>query len=77
MQNDDELVEKVRDAIFNAENGIDGDQIGDMLHDDFRIPSENSVEATKMVCERAARAAIAVMRETGWTPPNNTKGNEQ
>lgn len=60
-----EMVERVARAIYDAENGIDGDQIADMLYDDIRIiGSVDECRAmTLAVCRMAARAAIAAMRE--------------
>lgn len=60
-----EMVERVARAIFDAENGLDGDRVGDMLYGDFRIdgPVENAREETMIVCRMAARAAIEAMRE--------------
>lgn len=61
-----EMVERVARAIYDAPNGIDGDQVADMLIEDSRIssafPAENR-EQVLAVCRQAARAAIAALRE--------------
>lgn len=61
-----EMIERVARAIYDAQNGIDGDQVGDMLYTDHRIdgPDAETCRAQVMrVCNYAARAAIAAMRE--------------
>jgi hypothetical protein len=57
----EEQVKRAAQAIFDAENGIDGDRIGDMLYGDFRIngPVDNALAETMEVCRLAARAALS------------------
>lgn len=60
---DERIVEQVARAIRDAENGIDGDTVGDMLYEDFRIEG-NADECRAqllVVCRAAARAAIGAM----------------
>jgi 3-oxoacyl-[acyl-carrier-protein] synthase III len=58
-----EMVERVARAIYDAENGIDGDQIADMLVEDFRIygTADECREMTMEVCRQAARAALVAI----------------
>jgi hypothetical protein len=58
-----ENVDRIARAIYNAPNGLDGDQIADMLYTDDRMPDtrEEALIATFDVCRQAARAAIAAM----------------
>lgn len=64
-------------AIFAAENGIDGDSIGTMIHENFRIEptgDDKGLPATMDVCRRAAIAALAAadaaIAETHRLAPN-------
>lgn len=61
MTETESMVERVAKAIFDAENGLDGDCVGDMIYEDFRIdgPVDNAMKETMIVCTMAARAAIA------------------
>ena len=59
MQNDDELVEKVARGIFEARS---------WWMDDPRSWERLSKDNKSKYLDDA-RAAIAVMREAGWTPP--------
>lgn len=62
MMIDSKIVEAVARAIYDAPNGIDGDQVSDMLYEDERITGANAEECraqTMAVCRSAARAAIA------------------
>ena len=64
-----EMVERVARAIYDAPNGIDGDQIADMLYEDGRISGKTAEECRAQVlavCRMASRAAIAAMREPVW-----------
>jgi hypothetical protein len=58
-----ELVDRIARAIYDAPNGLDGDQIADMLYTDERMPDtrDEALVATFDVCRQAARAAIAAM----------------
>lgn len=60
-----EMVERAAQAMFDANNGIDGDRIGDMVYDDFRISGspDECVAMVMAVCRLAVRAAMAAMRE--------------
>ena len=56
-----DLVEEVARSIYDADNDIDGDQVGDMLYENDRITdvsTEAAIEQTMRVCRSAARAAI-------------------
>lgn len=57
------MAERVARAIFDAENGLDGDRIGDMLYEDFRIEGDKdeAIAQVMMVCRMAARAAISAV----------------
>jgi hypothetical protein len=62
MTAEERAIERAAQAIYDAPNGIDGDQIADMLYTDFRIagPSPADCRAQTMgVCRQAAKAAIA------------------
>jgi hypothetical protein len=61
-----EMVDRVTQAIYDAPNGIDGDQLADMLLDNDRITGADAATCraqVRAVCENAARAAIAALRE--------------
>lgn len=63
------LREVVAQAIYDAPNGIDGDQVGDMLIEDFRIEGETPKDCVAMVeeiCRHAADAAIAALEAAGY-----------
>jgi hypothetical protein len=73
-EHDGSMVERVARAIFDAENGLDGDTIGTIIHGDFRVmvrDGDKGVGDTMRVCVAAARAAIAAMREP---PPGVADG---
>jgi hypothetical protein len=58
-------VERVARAILAAENGLDGDSIGTMLHEDFRIQVRDGDKGfgdLMTVAKRAAEAAIRAMQ---------------
>ncbi len=60
------MIDRVAQAIYDAPNGIDGDQLADMILDDDRITGQSPVECRAQVlavCQMAARAAIEAMRE--------------
>ncbi len=76
MQNDDELVEKVRTKLsWTPLLGTDGLVLGDAVLDvvvscfDCRADHKKAAAHVRSIEESLARAAIAVMREAGWTPP--------
>jgi hypothetical protein len=55
-------IDQVAQAIYDAPNGIDGDQIADMLIDDDRITGETAEECRGQVfavCQHAAVPAIS------------------
>lgn len=58
-------VEEIARAIYDADNDLDGDCVGDMIYGDFRIdgPAVNAKEQTMRVCRAAALAALKAMRE--------------
>ena len=61
-----DMVERVARAIYDAPNGIDGDQLADMLVEDCRITGADPAACQTQVldvCRHVARAAIAAMRE--------------
>lgn len=67
MPND--LREVVARAIFEAENGIDGDRIGTMIYENFRIEDRNGdmgIGETMLVCKKAADAALEAIRGAGF-----------
>jgi hypothetical protein len=55
------IIEAVARAIYDADNAIDGDRVGDMLYEDFRIGGdrEGAIDQVMRVCASAAAAAIA------------------
>lgn len=67
MQNDDdELALKIAERMWDVRESHFAPRL--------RVPfSARQTDETTVM----ARAAIAVMREAGWIPPNNTKENEQ
>ena len=72
-QGPSEIVERVAQAIYDAPNGIDGDQLADMLLDDDRISGANVEECRRQilaVCRQVAIAAIevhkAALAEAGY-----------
>ena len=70
---EDELVDAVAKALYATHGYICTDD--DNMFDDF--PWEKADDCLKEGHRREARAAIAVMREAGWNPPNNTKETRQ
>ncbi|GJD41329.1 hypothetical protein OICFNHDK_3812 [Methylobacterium bullatum] len=61
-----EMVERVARAIWDAENSVDGDTIGTMIHasDVVQVHGDDKgIPAAMEVCRTIARAAIAAMRE--------------
>ena len=66
---DDELVEKVARALYATH--------GYIYDDDARMfepfPWDEADDCIKDGHRREARAAIAAMREAGWTPPPEPK----
>lgn len=61
-----EMVERVARAIYDAENGIDGDTIAELISENDRIRvvgDDLGLPATMEVCRVIASAAIAAMRE--------------
>lgn len=69
------IVEIIARAIYAADNGIDGDTIGSMLYEDFRIepkgqpgvdPATECRDATLGVCKTAATAALSALRAAGY-----------
>ena len=69
----DRVFELVGVAIYDAPNGIDGDQLADMLIEDDRISGttlEECIAQVREVCRMAARAAIdahkAALAEAGY-----------
>lgn len=70
------LVERVARAFFEAENGIDGDSVGAMLYENFRIDGSDHacMETTKAVCRLAAISALTALgllgpSRTAWIAP--------
>lgn len=69
MAEDDKLVEVMARAVYDAENGIDGDTIAEIIHENFRIEADDGnkgIDNTMAVCRIAARAAIAAARKAGF-----------
>lgn len=62
------LREQIARAIYDAPNDIDGDQIADMLIEDFRIfgTPDECREMVLGVCRKAADAALAAIKAPGW-----------
>lgn len=60
--------EKAVEAMFHAENGIDGDSVGDMVFEDFRISgtAEEAIKTSKAVLARALTAALSALESEGW-----------
>lgn len=70
MAEDENLVEAMARSIYDADNGIDGDTIAEIIHENFRIETADGnrgIDNTMAVCRIAARAALAAARETGYT----------
>jgi len=62
----DTMIERVALAIRKAGNGLDGDTIGTMLRENFRVEprgDDHGEAELAIVCEAAARAAIEALRE--------------
>jgi len=60
----DDNLEAMALAIFNAANGLDGDTIGTMIIDNFRVDprdGDNGFGDAMIVCRRAAHAAITAL----------------
>lgn len=69
MAGDKNLVEAMARAIYDADNGIDGDTIAEIIHENFRIEAADGnrgIDNTMAVCRIAARAALAAAREAGY-----------
>lgn len=66
-----ELVEKAAKAIYDAANGLDGDHIATIIHENFRVEvrdDDKGIGDTMVVCRAAARAALETA-STALSPP--------
>ena len=64
-----DIVEIMARAFFDADNGIDGDQIGDMIYEDRRINGdsvEQAIALTLDVIGCGMRAAAAALNAAGY-----------
>jgi hypothetical protein len=64
------MSERIAQAIYDAPNGIDDDQLADMLIDDVRITGADAAECQSQVmavCMHAARAVLAAIEASPIT----------
>jgi len=63
------LRKRLAQAIYDAPNGIDGDQLADMLLEDSRITGPTIGECREQildVCQHVADAALAAIEAAGF-----------